>query len=255
MIKVFWTRFAPFAVLASLSAGSWADVTVVARVKASMFGQTEGPAAVTTYYKGALSRGEGKDGITLINRNTNQAISLDPKAKTYFVTKLGSAASISKDAKVVATGHTRLTDETRQIAGRPARKYVFDGTVDLQSQTGGGKIVFHVEQWTTTSVKLATSPFQMAGAVGKILQAIDPTSGAIRQLTAELGKMKGFPLSSSITMDMSSGPASPEGMKMTFSVQTDVVTLKEGPLSASLFQVPPGYKKVESPVKSGLNIG
>lgn len=253
------SRLALLCAFATLSAVSLADVKVVSQIKMTMFGGQQAPQTVTSYYKGQMIRSEAPNSISILNGKTNEVIQINSANKTYSVTKLGQGVkAMPQGVKMVANGKTRLTNETKTIAGKAARKYVFDGTMDMQAAgQGSGKIKLHVDQWTTSTMKLAMSPFQMAGMLGQMLQSLGPAGSGVRQLTAELGKIKGFPLSNNVVMDITAkGPgqtgAPGQDIKMSFTIQTDVLSLKEGPLSASLFQVPAGYKKV---AKAGGGMG
>lgn len=232
-----------------------ADVKIVSKMKVNAFGGNQ-DAVVTTYYKGSKVRTESPGTLQIYDATTKQAIVINQAEKTYSIITLGQqGGKMPNGMKIKTTGSTKATNLTRTIAGKPARKYSFDGTITMASdkQEGSAKIILHMDQWTTTAIKGAMTPSQMMGTMGQMLQGMGALGAGLKNLTSEMSKIKGMPLDLAMDMSMAaSGPNSPQGMNFKITMSSAVQSISEAPLSASLFQIPKGYKKVNPPTRRGM---
>jgi hypothetical protein len=80
--------------------------------------------------------------------------------------------------------------------------------------------------------------------------------GVIGQVVSEMGKIKGFPIEETISMNgipglpaLSAEPGSGPGPILTIVSSAD--TVDEAPLGDDLFAIPTDYKKVDPPVPTG----
>jgi hypothetical protein len=101
-----------------------------------------------------------------------------------------------------------------------------------------------IEQWMSEAVTLPEGCRQTATAFARIAGPMGRLKG-MKPLTDAVEGMKGAPLSSKITMTVVPAPGSNRPSRGPITTTTDVIAIREQPLSDQLFAVPSGYKKVE----------
>ena len=250
-MKAIAPRAAALCAVAAISVAAHADVKVISRVQMAMMGRAPEPQKVTIYYKGPMIRTDVGTTISIVNSKTHQMTMLNPQAKTYTVVDRQLPAEVTKKMKVSATAKVTPTNEQKQIAGKPARRYKMDATLDMTSaemQNAKVHMKINMDQWTTTATKSTITPGQLTGALDQMLRNFGNLS-SLKQLTSEMNKIKGLPLSSVVKMDMTIMMPGGQTQNMSMNMINDVLQLTEAPLPASLFAIPAGYKKTEKPVR------
>ncbi len=257
-----------------------ADVKVVSRVTMTgLSGQMasqmpSGPQSQTTYYKGAKIRTEANDGkqVTIYDAQTKTLTVLNPTKKTYTTVPVSAMAQDPRLAMldIKTTSTVKPGGKTKTIAGKPAKNYVWQATIAMGMKQGamppGGaskgaqtpsgtlfSITMNGEQWTTEAVK-------MPGATGKgmlgVLSGPAAAMPGLEPLIAKLSTIKGVPLTSTVRQSFARGAGlSGSGTALparTMTTQTDVVSITEANLPATLFAVPAGYTKAAMPRGGGV---
>lgn len=128
---------------------------------------------------------------------------------------------------------------TRTIAGYKCENWIV--TVGQLSRS---------EQCLTTDLKLpdtAWAGYKRFGDMMKSMMAsMGPMAGSFDKMREQMEKLKGFPLAST-----SSTSIMGREMKTT----SEVTSITRGAVPASAWQIPAGYKKVDSPMKQALARG
>jgi hypothetical protein len=103
------------------------------------------------------------------------------------------------------------------------------------------------EQCLSTAVKFPQQTWEAyrnyANSLRSMMQAMGPMAGAFKSMRDELSKMKGYPLASTSTTSI---------MGRTSTSSSEVTSIKEGPIPASAWEIPAGYKKVDSPMVKAM---
>jgi hypothetical protein len=247
--KAIAPRAAALCAVAALTVAAHADVKVISRVQMAMMGRTPEPQKVTIYYKGPMIRTDVGNTISIVNSKSHQITMLNPTTKTYTVVQRQLPPEMVKKMKVNATAKVTPTNDKKTIAGKPARRYKMDATIDMTSpemQNAKIHMKINMDQWTTTGTKSTITPGQLTGALDQMLRNFGNLS-SLKQITTEMNKIKGLPLSSMVKMDMTLTMPQGQTQNMSMNMQNDVLQLTEAPLPASMFAIPKGYKKTEKP--------
>ena len=99
-----------------------------------------------------------------------------------------------------------------------------------------------IEQWAADSIVLPASSQSSANPFLKLADSFKKMPG-MEPLTKALAKVKGTPLCNRISIVTTGSDGKPKAPVIT---TAEVVSVSEMPLSASLFQVPAGYRKVDT---------
>lgn len=242
-------RAAAFCAVAALTVAAHADVKVISRVQMAMMGQAPQPQKVTIYYKGIMIRTDVGNTISIVNSKTHQTTMLNTQTKTYTVVDRQLPADVAKQMKMTATAKVTSTKDQRTIAGKPAHRYNLKATLDMtspQMQNAKVRMKIDMDQWTTTATKSSITAGQLTGALDQMLRNFGNLS-SLKQLTGEMNKIKGLPLSSDISVDMTVTMPNGQTQNMTMKMTNEALQLTEAPLDAALFAIPKGYKKSVKP--------
>lgn len=112
---------------------------------------------------------------------------------------------------------------SRTIAGYAAQQYVIT--------IGPSK----TETWTTTALTPPLEPGEML----RLQSLAGPTGKSLGNAVEEFKKIKGMTLASTSTVS---------ALGRTITTSREATEVKTGPVPASAFEIPAGYKKVESPL-------
>lgn len=278
------TVAAGLTILAAGTRAAWADIKVIAQETTkgqagmmSMMGggppgapkkeaEPTGPVTVTTYYKGNRQRIERGGDVTITDFNAGKILTLNVAKKTYTelsLTDLGANLDTNpmlKMFKVNASADVKPGGETKAIAGRPSKNYKYTLTFKMEATDpqmaaflSGLTTTVTGEQWVTETLTIPTDATSLAR--NKMLKQLPVSVKDLEQVGAQMGIMKGFPLSSITTVKIDL----PEQLKAMMASQgggktnepivsvTEVTSISEDPLDDALFTVPAGYKKVEAP--------
>lgn len=130
-----------------------------------------------------------------------------------------------KMAGMMGAGGVKVTpgSDSRTIAGYPTQPYVI--TIG-PSRT---------ETWNTTAL---TPPLD-AGEMTRLQALAGPAGRSMGNALEEFKKIKGMALASSSTVSV---------MGRTITTSREATEVKTGPVPATAFEIPAGYKKVDSPL-------
>jgi Domain of unknown function (DUF4412) len=121
---------------------------------------------------------------------------------------------------------------TRKIAGYEAQQYTIAMGANLKMET-----------WNTTALQFPVPEADLkkfasfAGAMGPMAQS--PMFKGVSKLTEEMQKIQGFALATTTEIQM---------MGRSTITTSEATEVKPGPVPASVFEIPSGYKKVDSPI-------
>lgn len=173
------------------------------------------------YLSDEAFRSESSDGITIVDFRTRMIYNLDPVEKTCTRVDITSVnmGGDQEMAKMVADGiQITPTQETRNIAGYPCRKYL----VSMMMTQG--------EYWASKEV----TGYEKMKTFGKKLQEIMALNPMMRQFNVAglMERIDGFPVSTNMN-----------AMGMTIS--TILTRIEEKNLDRSLFEIPKDYRVVD----------
>jgi hypothetical protein len=209
-----------------------------------------------------LTEGSGpllKSGLIVVSRDGRILDVLDPKAASFYeldikaltgsFTALFGAGGVARVAILNPRNTSRDAGPGGVVSGYPTRRIVsmFDGDVAIESM--GQKVKAHVhsdsQRWTTDRVDPKYIGVLQLQGVKSGIPDID------RILEADTSSQRGFPLRQVSTLLISSQATG----SLSSSTTTTVTALTEKSQAASLFSVPPNYRKVRSPMQGMLSGG
>jgi Domain of unknown function (DUF4412) len=138
-----------------------------------------------------------------------------------------------KMAKMMGGGEVTVTKgATRKIAGYDTQQYTIVMGTNMTMQT-----------WNTTALRFPVPEAEIkkfmsfASAMGPMAQ--NPMFKGISKMAEEMKKIQGFALAHTTEIQIM-GKSSTTG--------SEAIEVKQGPVPASAFEIPAGYKKVDSPM-------
>lgn len=207
------------------------------------------PQRVVTLVKNTVIRTDTERITTLYDVKNQTITTLNRSDKTYRIISLNNAlgrtSGVLSKVKFATTATINPQDETRVIAGKPARKY--SGKITMQLLTPGmsaetaPQTTMELEQWTTEAVTLPAGTQAMLSPVMRLAGPLQKMEG-MQPVVEALSRIKGAPLSSKVTVIPAAKGSEPRDPIVTIN---EVLSVTSAPLSASLFQIPRDYKKVE----------
>jgi len=121
---------------------------------------------------------------------------------------------------------------TRKIAGYDTQQYTIAMGTNMKS-----------EIWNTTALQFPVPEAELkkyaSFASSMAPMANNPMFKGLAKVTEEMKKIQGFSLARSTQLQI---------MGKTTATSSEAVEVKQGPVPASVFAVPAGYKKVDSPM-------
>lgn len=219
---------------AGWSLASAEDLTIVTRVT-----PPKGKPSTTTQYITAdkIRTGDG-NGDTIVDVTSGQLTFIDHKKKTYYQTSLQEMRAHFAQFEEMLQSNPILekmlggakevsvekTSETREIAGYACTKYVL---------SMGEKFVFEI--WATSALK---PPIQYYDARKMAYATVGPLAGRFEKMFDEMKKIDGFSLATVVDTKI---------MGMNLHSESEATEVKKGPVPASAFEPPAGYKQKKSP--------
>jgi hypothetical protein len=225
---------------------------------------------VTAYYKGNKVRTQASGGaVVLYDAATDTTTILNPADKTYTVNaskkRVDQVKPFLSMFKVSVDGGVTPGAATKTIAGLPARNY----RVNLQMKMGmsgnapagaTAGTLFSMkmagEQWASSAVSLPTRVQTQMATSG--LRALGGMMPGMEKMAARMTAIKGLPLSSRMTITMTTPPGMGAAMMggggpaaggkagpIVITTITDTRSVSRKPLPDSLFTVPAGYREVQ----------
>lgn len=239
-----------FAVILLLSGNAAADVKV--KIRQSVAGQTT---ENTTYIKGKRQRSEQSAGgvstVTITQCDLKRSVQLNPQTQVFLInswaddesapssvsTNGRTTTEVKKGGLVTTTVTTKDTGETRKMFGFTARHLII--TFETESSP---------DACSRTRSKMVTDGWYIDAAFaldcdGARYAGYAPKTGGgctDRHEMKQIGAAKrGYPVIEKMTMFDEAG-------RETLTMTNEVVELTNQPLDAALFDVPAGYREVQS---------
>lgn len=123
-------------------------------------------------------------------------------------------------------GDISVEDEGKEpVAGRTCRKWKF---------LSGGKVMWETSNDASLKLPVPVAAYQRAVRLQRIIGAVGPAAAQMAKLGAEMAKLQGTPLKWKTTMPM------------VGEMGAEATEVKEGPIPASAFALPEGYKKEDA---------
>jgi hypothetical protein len=237
-----------------------ADLTVVSKLSAD--GKTE---TATSYLSADKARIVQPGGHEMIFDGAKGEMTLiDNDKKQYFVmTKQEMEDAAARMQQQMKHASAKMEDAMKGVPPEMREKMksvvnvggMMASAVEVKKATGGRQIAgYRCENWTltvgevskteeclSTDVPYPTGAWESFRSMQNILHSMGPgmnTASALQEKTKEL---KGFPLASTTTISV---------LGNTRTISSEVQEIKKGAVAANVFDLPAGYKKVDSPLKS-----
>jgi hypothetical protein len=236
------------------------DLTIVSK-------RTKGdgpPTTTTTYLASDKMRMSGDAEDFIADYATGNMTIVDNKKKEYYtITKQdmeAAAAQMQAQMKQMQAQMQNLPPEVREkMAGAMGGATgAVAQSVNVQRGTGGRTIAgYACENWIVTIGEISRQESCVTTQLPIPVAAFDAQKNFASGMTAMAGpmaksmgavwdkfkEMKGIPIYSTNTVKI---------LGKTTTTTTEVTDVKKGPIPASAFAVPAGYKQVESPMAKAL---
>jgi hypothetical protein len=242
---------------ASFSVAAFAeDLTIVSKVTSG-----DKPAETrTSWISSDHMRVQNPDGGEFMADYASGNITMiDGRKKEYFVMTRqemeAASAQMQAQMKEMEAKMQSLPPEIREkMAGAMGG---FAQAVDVKKGTGGRTVAGYAcenwivsmgtmvrnEQCITTELAFPTPAYDAMKSLSAGFGASNPMAKAMGPMMEKFKEMKGFPVYSSSTTSI---------LGKTTTTVTEVAEVKKGPIPASTWEVPAGYKKVDSPMAKML---
>ncbi len=178
---------------------------------------------------------------------------LDPAAKTYYIVDFdqisSSAAKTQKELRsylTIAKPAISVKDEGPDglVEGFPTERWLLTVAIEMNVHGPSGKSdnrsVITTELWTTNKLPADAAAFSDYSQT-------PGSSSLLDELSAARTKVSGFPLKSVGTIKIVMG-----GSTTTSTSRMTVTGIHNATFPPSDFVIPPGYRKVESPIDAML---
>jgi len=228
------------------------DLTIVSKETSS-----NGPEKTTSQYftKERMRRNMG-DHDTIFEYGAGKITQIDHKKKEYSEITLAEmeaqmqkvTAELDKASAQLQNMPPEVREKMEKMMGGGAIVVTKGGTrkiagYDTQEYTIAMGTNMKTETWNTTALKLPVPEADLkkfasfAGSMGSMAQ--NPMFKGMSKMTEEMKKIQGFALARTTEFQM---------MGKSMSTSSEAIEVKQGPVAGSVFEIPAGYKKVESPV-------
>jgi uncharacterized protein DUF4412 len=226
------------------------DLTVVSRH--TLNGK---PGGTSTSYLASDHVRMAQDGghDVIIDLKTGVMTTLDGSKKTYYTTTKQDMEQFA--AKMQEKMNDPETKKGMEMMGKMSEGMA--GSIDVK-KTGQSRTVagFRCDEWVitmntfTTMTECVTSDLQYPASAfeaykdyAESMKKMMSGFGALAQSGADLAEkmkaIKGYPVATSMKMDVM-------GQKTTS--ETEVIEVRKGSISASAWEIPAGYTKIENPM-------
>jgi len=239
-------RFATAALLALAMPVAAEDLTIVSKTTGP-----DQPATSTDYLTATMARYQSGDRDRIIDMKTGRIVTIDHKKREWSeITAAEIEAAMKKSQaqmdQAMAGMPPAVREKMQAMTGGAAAslKVTKGGTRTVAGYTcneynlSWGAAMTQV-MCSTTAIAL---PFDLV-QLRKLMTSSNPSMarmmGNMETLTKEMEQIKGLPIAETTTLQMMGKPM------VTTKEATEI---KKGPIPASAFEVPAGYKKVESPL-------
>jgi hypothetical protein len=224
------------------------DLTITSKVVASK-GQ---PATSTVYMTAGKMRTTGANADVIMDVASGKLVVIDNAKKQYW------EATREEMNAAMQTASDAMTRASEQMKQNPQAAKMMEGLmgnmagqVSVQKGTGSRKIAGYTcdeyvlsmgtmmkqQMWVTTELVPPMSIAQYATAQ-KALFAGSPLGSSMTKAMDEMSKVKGFPLATTTTISM---------LGQNQETSSEAIEIKKGPVPESVFTIPQGYSKTDSP--------
>jgi uncharacterized protein DUF4412 len=240
------------AVLALPALAAAEDLTLVQKVTRD----GAPPVVMTSYISADKVRMAGGEGNEILMDASGKFTIIDHKKKEYSVITTQDldalATQMQATMKELDERMKNMPPEVRQRMGAMGGGAA--AAVEVQKGTGSRTIAgYHCDNWVmtvgtmsrseqclTTELAVPTQAWESYQAFANKMRATMGSMGkSLEAMTEKMKQMKGLPLASSTSFSVM-------GRNMTSS--SEVTEVKKGPIPASAWQIPAGYKQGESPL-------
>lgn len=196
----------------------------------------------TQYLTASMSRTQTGDQDDIVDYNSGRIVSVDHKKKEYYETSFDEMAAMFKqiEAQVAqmpaflqktmggSVGAVTMTQGAapRRIAGYDCTQYMLAMGKDMT-----------FEVWATPAI---APPVRYLDAMKRPYAAMGPAGRKFVAMFDEMKKIKGFPLAFAMRYKI---------VGKSMDSLSEATEVKKGPIPASTFSVPAGYKKKDSSFK------
>lgn len=191
----------------------------------------------TTYISADKVRTSNGEQDSVVDYGTGKLVGIDHKKKQYYETSLQEMAAFFRQMEQVqgsplggllggAAGSVTVQKgaATRKVAGYDCDQYIL---------SLGDGMKFDV--WAARELK---PPAHYFDAMKSPYAAMGPMGKSFEKMFEEMKKVQGYPLSLAMNAKM---------MMFKINTLTEATEVKKGPIPASAWEVPAGYKKTKSP--------
>jgi hypothetical protein len=263
----FWIRSFSLIVL-TLAHGVTAvaqDLTIVSKVTSD-----RNPITTTISYLSRdhvrVAQGDGKE--VIVDFGSGQMTTLDVRSRTYYVTTRQDMEQLAaRMRQQINSPEVKKAQEQLKNLSPEERKKVdaamggIAGSFDVRKTGTSRRIAGYLcEDWTMTFGELSRSekcltrelqfPVQawdmyreFAENMKNMMAAFGPMASAFAAMQEKFKEMKGFPLSTTTTVNIL-------GNRTT--TRSEVVEIKRGPIPASVWEIPGGYREVDNPMRKAV---
>jgi len=205
-----------------------------------------------------VSNGDGKESI--VDAATGQMTTIDTARKTYYVV---TPQDIEKFAAKMQEkmNSPEMKKAQEAMKNQPAMSGMFD--VNVQKTGVSRKIAgYSCDVWKvvamggmSTTEECITNDLQFpmqlwdtyrkySEGMKNMMSSMGPMGASVAKMQEQMKKMKGFPIATKSTVDVM-------GRKMV--VDSELTDVKHGAIPASMWAIPAGYTKVDSPMMKSLD--
>ncbi len=232
MAKPATSLLLPAALLAAAASLPADDLTILSKVTV---GNSEGPSQ--QYITSTHSRSSSEQSDSILHFPTGKITMFDHKKKEYWEATIDEMTAywekLTREMKGTPMEDMFGLGDDPEIEKLPGKRKIAGYDCDRYSLSIGD--VLEVDFWAAPGLEPPARYFD-----GRKISAaaMGPMGKLFEKMYDELKKIKGFPLSTAIIV------RTPMSRTQSLEEATEV---KKGPIPASTFDVPAGYKKTKSP--------
>jgi hypothetical protein len=222
------------------------DLTIVSKTTGS--GQ---PATSTDYMTATMARYQSGDSDRIIDLKAGRIVTIDHKKKQWSEITAAEIEAAMKKAQAqmeqaMAGMPPAVREKMQGMTGGAA--------ASLKVTKGGSRTVagytcneYNLSWGTamtqvtcnTTAITMPFDPTQLRKLMTTSNPGMARMMGNMETMTKEMQQIKGLPIAETTTVHV---------MGKSMVTTKEATEIKKGPIPASVFEVPAGYKKVESPL-------
>ena len=243
MVRVF-SRVAAGVIFAAAAAASAEDLTIVSTASGS-----GGSATTTQYITSEKIRSSDGQNDSIIDLKSGTITVVNHKKKEYYVM---TAEEMKAAFDQMAAQMKQMEEQMKNAPAFLKKTMGGDVKVTVDKGTSPKKVAGYdcdhyvatmgdngkAEYWVTRAIK---PPTQYYDAFKIQMSALGPAGQTMGKLFEEMKEIEGFPLANTTTFKM---------MGMNLNTSSEATEVKKGPVPASAFEVPAGYKQGKSPLKT-----